>query len=61
MNIPGQYKVNADGTGSLTLFILPTFTPEGRFVITKGGDEIEIIFAVPGNLNAFTLNKQHTH
>lgn len=30
------------------------------FVITKSGEEIEIIFAVPGNLNAFTLNKQHT-
>jgi hypothetical protein len=57
----GTYQVNADGTGSLTLFISPTFMPEGRFIITKGGDEIEIIFAVPGNLNAFTLNKQHTH
>jgi hypothetical protein len=56
----GTYQVNADGTGSLQLFISPTFQPEGRFVITKGGDEIEIIFAVPGNLNAFTLNKQNT-
>ncbi len=57
---PGIYHVNPDGTGSLTLFISPSFRPEGRFVITKGGDEIEIMFAVPGNLNAFTLNKQHT-
>jgi hypothetical protein len=25
------------------------------------GEEIEIIFAVPGNLNTFTLRKQHAH
>jgi hypothetical protein len=56
----GTYQVHPDGTGTLTLFISPVFQPEGRFVITKGGDEVEIIFAVPGNLNAFTLNKQHT-
>jgi hypothetical protein len=56
----GSYQVNPDGTGTLTLLISPVFQPEGRFVVTKGGDEVEIIFAVPGNLNAFTLKKQHT-
>jgi hypothetical protein len=55
----GRYHVNPDGTGSLVLNIEPTFHPEGRFVITQDGEEIEIIFAVPGNLNTFTLRKQH--
>jgi hypothetical protein len=56
----GTYQVAGDGTGTLQLFISPTFQPQGRFVITKSGAEIEIIFAVRGNLNAFTLKKQHT-
>lgn len=56
---PGTYTVNPDGTGTLQLNQSPTFKPVGNFVITKNGTEIEIIFAVPGNLNAFTLSKQH--
>jgi hypothetical protein len=55
----GTYHVNPDGTGTLTLNMSPDFQPEGRFVIAKGGDLIEIIFAVPRNLNAFTLHKQN--
>jgi hypothetical protein len=56
----GTYQVNPDGTGTLKLNMSPTFQPEGRFVITKGGEQIEIIYVVPGNLNlnAFTLYKQ---
>jgi hypothetical protein len=56
----GTYHVNSDGTGTLTLNFSPTVQPEGRFVITRSGDQIEIIFAVPGNVNAFSLFKQHT-
>jgi hypothetical protein len=56
----GTYHVNPDGTGTLKLNISPTFQPVGNFVIVESGREIEIIFAVPGNLNAFTLRKQHT-
>jgi hypothetical protein len=56
----GTYSVNADGTGTLQLNISPDFQPVGNFVIVESGREIEIIFAVPGNLNAFTLRKQHT-
>lgn len=56
---PGTYTVNPDGTGTLQLNQSPSFQPVGNFIITKGGMEMEIIFAVPGNLNAFTLSKQH--
>jgi hypothetical protein len=56
----GTYQVNPDGTGTLNLNLCPTCQLEGRFVITKGGEQIEIIYVVPGNLNlnAFTLYKQ---
>jgi hypothetical protein len=54
----GTYQVNPDGTGTLKLNMSPTFQPEGRFVITQGGEQIEIIFAVNQNLNTFTLYKQ---
>src|SRR5690348_15242572 len=57
----GKYHVNADGTGTLVLFISPTFHPAGNFTMVADGEEIEIIFAVPGNLNTFTLRKQHAH
>jgi hypothetical protein len=55
----GTYHVNRDGTGHLTLNISPDFQPEADFVITEGGRQIEIIFAVTGNLNTFTMHKQH--
>jgi hypothetical protein len=55
----GTYQVNADGTGTLQLNISSTFQPIGNFIIVGNGREIEIIFAVPGNLNTFTLHKQH--
>jgi hypothetical protein len=55
----GTYQVNPDGTGTLQLDISSNFKPVGNFVIVEGGREIEIIFAVPGNLNTFTLRKQH--
>ena len=55
----GTYQVNSDSTGTLQLNISPTFQPVGNFVIVNGGRAIEIIFAVPGNLNAFALHKQH--
>jgi hypothetical protein len=55
----GTYHVNSDGTGSLILDISPTFQPKGEFVITQCGEQIEILFAVTGNLNTFTLAKQH--
>jgi hypothetical protein len=55
----GTYKVNSDGTGTLTLDISATFKPVGNFIIVDDGRAIEIIFAVPGNLNTFTLRKQH--
>jgi hypothetical protein len=54
----GTYRVNANGTGSLKLDISPSFQPVGDFIITDNGKSIEIIFAVPGNLNAFTLHEQ---
>lgn len=54
----GTYQVNPDGTGTLKLNMSPTFQPEGRFIITQGGEQIEIIFAVNQNLNTFTLYKQ---
>jgi hypothetical protein len=55
----GTYHVDSDGTGWLILDISPTFQPRGEFVITQCGEQIEIIFAVTGNLNTFTLSKQH--
>jgi hypothetical protein len=55
----GTYQVNSDGTGTLTLDMSPTFQPVGNFIIVDNGRAIEIIFAVPGNLNTFTLRKQH--
>lgn len=55
----GTYQVNSDGTGTLTLDISPTFQPVGNFIIVDSGRAIEIIFAVPGNLNTFALHKQH--
>jgi len=55
----GTYHVEDDGTGWLVLNVSPSFQPKGEFVITKCGKQIEIIFAVPGNLNTFTLSKQH--
>lgn len=55
----GTYQVNADGTGTLQLNLNPSFQPVGNFIIVDGGRAIEIIFAVPGNLNTFTLRKQH--
>jgi hypothetical protein len=55
----GTYQVNSDGTGMLQLNISPTFQPVGNFIIVDNGRAIEIIFAVPGNLNTFTLRKQH--
>lgn len=55
----GRYQVNTDGTGTLQLDISPSFQPVGNFIIVDGGRAIEIIFAVPGNLNTFTLRKQH--
>jgi hypothetical protein len=55
----GTYHVNSDGTGWLILDISPTFQPKGEFVMTQCGEQIEIIFAVTGNLNTFTLSKQH--
>ena len=54
----GTYQVNPNGTGSLRLDISPSFRPLGDFIITDNGKSIEIIFAVPGNLNAFTLHEQ---
>jgi len=54
----GTYHVNPDGTGSLTLDISPTFQPQAHFVIVKDGEEVEIVFAVENNANAFTLKKQ---
>jgi hypothetical protein len=51
--------VNSDGTGTLTFDISSTFQPVGNFIIVDNGRAIEIIFAVPGNLNSFTLRKQH--
>ncbi|GAC1440959.1 MAG: hypothetical protein NVSMB58_38060 [Terriglobales bacterium] len=55
----GTYQVNPDGTGTLQLNVSPTFRPVGNFIIVHSGREIEIIFAVPGNLNTFTLRQQH--
>ena len=55
----GTYQVNSDGTGTLTLDMSPTFQPVGNFIIVDNGRAIEIIFAVPGNLNTFTQRKQH--
>ncbi len=55
----GTYQVNPDGTGTLQLNISPAFQPVGKFIIVHSGREIEILFAVPGNLNTFTLRKQH--
>jgi hypothetical protein len=55
----GTYHVDSDGTGWLILNISQTFQPKGEFVITQCGEQIEIIFAVTGNLNTFTLSKQH--
>jgi hypothetical protein len=56
----GTYQVNPDGTGTLKLNLCPACQLEGRFVITQGGEQIEIIYVVPGNLNlnAFTLYRQ---
>lgn len=54
----GTYRVNPDGTGTLKLNMSPTFQPEGRFIITQGGEQIEIIFAVNQNLNTFTMYRQ---
>jgi hypothetical protein len=34
------------------------FQPVGNFTIVDGGKAVEIILAVPGNMNAFTLYKQ---
>jgi hypothetical protein len=56
----GTYQVNADGTGTLQLDISPSFQPVGRFTIVDGGKAVEIIFAVPGNMNAFALHKQNS-
>jgi hypothetical protein len=56
----GTYEVNADGTGTLVLEIAPSFRPRGFFTIVKGGEAVEIVFAVEGNANAFTLRKQNT-
>ena len=55
----GTYHVDSDGTGWLILDVSPTFQPKGEFVITQCGEQMEIIFAVPGDLNTFTLSKQH--
>jgi hypothetical protein len=55
----GTYHVDKDGTGWLILNQSSTFQPKGEFVITRCGEQIEIIFAVSGDLNAFTLSKQH--
>lgn len=54
----GSYHVNSNGTGTLTLSISPSFHPVGHFTIVNNGKEVEIIFAVQGNLNAFTLREQ---
>ena len=54
----GTYHVNPDGTGTLELQISPAFHPVGHFTIVDSGKAVEIIFAVPGNLNAFTLREQ---
>jgi hypothetical protein len=54
----GTYQVNSDGTGTLTLDMSSTFQPVGNFIVVDGGRAIEI-FAVAGNLNTFTLHKQH--
>ena len=56
----GRYEVRANGTGTLTLDLAPDFQPTGHFVIVDDGAAIEIIFAVEGNANAFTLRKQNT-
>lgn len=56
----GTYEVRPNGTGTLTLDIAPDFQPRGHFIIVEGGDAIEIVFAVEGNANAFTLRKQNT-
>jgi hypothetical protein len=56
----GTYQVNSDGTGTLQLNMSPSFQPIGEFTIVYGGKAIEIVFAVPGNMNAFTLRKQNT-
>lgn len=56
----GTYEVRPNGTGTLTLDITPDFQPRGHFTIVEGGDAIEIVFAVEGNANAFTLRKQNT-
>jgi hypothetical protein len=54
----GTYHVNSNGIGTLKLDISPSFQPVGDFTITDNGKSVEIIFAVPGNLNAFTLHEQ---
>ena len=56
----GTYHVNPDGTGTLQLNMSPAFQPVGNFTIVYGGKAVEIVFAVPGNMNAFTLRKQNT-
>jgi hypothetical protein len=56
----GTYVVRSNGTGVVTLDISPDFKPQGHFTIVDGGEEIEIVFAVEGNANAFTLKKQNT-
>lgn len=56
----GTYEVRPNGTGILTLDIAPEFQPQGHFTIVDGGKAIEIVFAVEGNANAFTLRKQNT-
>jgi hypothetical protein len=54
----GTYHVNSNGTGTLTLNLSPSFNPVGDFTIVNNGKDIEIIFAVSQNLNAFTLHEQ---
>lgn len=56
----GTYQVNADGTGTLQLNMSPSFQPVGNFTIVESGKAVEIVFAVPGNMNAFTLRKQNS-
>jgi hypothetical protein len=51
--------VNPDGTGTLQLNIAPNFQPTANFTIVEHGEAVELIFAVPGNMNAFTLLKQN--
>lgn len=58
-NYTGTYQVNTDGTGTLQLNINPSFQPTANFVIVEKGEAVELIFAVPGNMNAFTLHKQN--